>query len=101
MEAVETIGVIDPDSQSDVEEETQLSRGVFGVTESWGTKGLAPYMASFHASHALIFETPTSWPMDTRVAVHHRALRTALTSLTLRASPADWEDWKGGGGEAE
>jgi len=84
--AVETIGAIDPDADGDAEAETRLSRGVFAVARSWGTQGLAPYMLEFHAAHSLIFETPTSWSIDARVAAHHLALRAALAGLRGRAT---------------
>jgi hypothetical protein len=71
---VEQIGPIDPDDQED----EPLSPGVYQVSPSWGTKGLVSYVLQFHAPHVLIFETPTAWPMETRVAAHLAALDLVL-----------------------
>jgi len=71
---VEGIGPIDPNNQED----EPLSRGVYGISPEWGTKGLVPYALKFHVPHALIFETPTEWAMDKRAEAHLAALDTVL-----------------------
>jgi len=76
---VEAIGPIDPNGDSDEDEtDAPLARGVFEVAAAWGTVGLAPYVLKYHAPHVLIFETPTSWKMETRVAGHLAALKRVL-----------------------
>lgn len=75
---METIGPIDLDGDDDGGNEEPLSRGVYAVATSWGTKGLAPYMLKFHASRAIISETPSDWKMETRVTAHLSTLETVL-----------------------
>lgn len=85
IRAVEEIGPIDLDGDRDASESEDgeegsqpLSRGVFEVASTWGTVGLAPYVLAYHAPHVLIFETTTSWNIETRVAAHLAALKSVL-----------------------
>ena len=70
---------IDPDSGEDSE---PVSPGVFAISPSWGLVGLGPYVLHGHASRACIFETPTEWPLEKRVAVHRVGLDAALRHWT-------------------
>ena len=75
---IEKIGPIDGEvGESDL----PIADGVFQVDPAWGDAGLAPYLFHFHADHAMICETPTSWHLDRRTAAHLMALDTALESL--------------------
>lgn len=84
ISAVEAIGPIDADGDIGGEEDNEddsnepISRGAFAVAATWGTVGLAPYVLEYHAPHVLIFETPTSWEIDRRVAAHLAALKSVL-----------------------
>lgn len=84
ISAVEEIGPIDSDGDiggedgNDNDSNESISRGVFAVAAAWGTVGLAPYVLEYYAPHVLIFETPTSWEIDRRVAAHLAALKSAL-----------------------
>ena len=86
---------VDPDPEADAEE--PLSRGVYAVASSWGTKGLAPYVLTRHSPHVLIFETPTSWSLDARVEAHHQALSTVRAHYCDGRTPKALD----GGREAE
>jgi len=53
--------------------------GVYPVSMSWGTVGLAPYLLANHTPHVVITETPsTAWDLDRRVDAHLAALGTVL-----------------------
>ena len=75
---IEKIGPIDGEvGESDL----PIADGVFQVDPAWGDAGLAPYLFHFHADHAMICETPTSWHLDRRTAAHLTALDAALEIL--------------------
>ena len=75
---IEKIGPIDGEvGESDL----PIADGVFQVDPAWGDAGLAPYLFHFSVDHVIICETPTSWQLDRRTAVHLMALDTALESL--------------------
>ena len=74
VRAVETVDPVDPDAEGD----ELISKGLYKVTEAWGTMGLAPHVLKFHAPHVMIFETPTSWTIDQRARAHRRALDAVL-----------------------
>ncbi len=79
IDAVEKVGAIDPKGDSDEDDTDEpLARGVFEVAAAWGTAGLAPYVLAYHAPRVLIFETPTSWTMEMRIATHLAALKSVL-----------------------
>ncbi len=73
---VEKVGPIDPDSEDD--NDIPVSRGVYKVDPAWGIGGIVPYVYHYHADHALIFETPTGWPMAQRTAAHLAGLDSVL-----------------------
>lgn len=76
IEKVEPIGTIDGDTDPDDE---PLSPGVYPISESWGTVGLAPYLLHYNADHVYMGETPTcQWTMDQRARAHLAVIETAL-----------------------
>ena len=77
VQAVENVGIIDPDGEDD-ENDIPISRGVYQVAPSWGTGGVVPYVYHHHADHVLIFETPTAWPKSQRTAAHLAGLDSVL-----------------------
>ena len=75
---IKKIGPIDGEvGESDL----PIADGVFQVDPAWGDAGLAPYLFHFSTDHAMICETPTSWHLDQRTAVHLTALDAALEVL--------------------
>ena len=75
---IEKIGPIDGEvGESDL----PIADGVFQVDPAWGAAGLVPYLFHFNADHVIICETPTSWHLDQRTAVHLTALDVALEAL--------------------
>lgn len=56
IERIKPIGTIDPD---DDEDDPPISPGVYPISFNWSIKGLSTYILKFHASHAIICETPT------------------------------------------
>ena len=46
-----------------------------------GVQGLSPYLLRFHAEHVIISETPTTWPLEQRSALHLAVLDTVLKQL--------------------
>ncbi len=77
VKKVTSIGPIDLEDSG--EDTTPVVKGVYNVSSKWGTKGLAPYLLHFHTKHVLITETPTSWQIDKRAALHLGLLDAALT----------------------
>ena len=72
-----TIGPIDTEDSG--EDTTSIVKGVYNVSPEWGEKGLAPYLLKYHTKHVLITETPTSWQIDQRAALHLALMDAALT----------------------
>lgn len=72
-----SIGPIDTEDSG--EDTTSIVNGVYNVSPKWGTKGLAPYLLHYHTNHVLITETPTSWQIEQRAALHLGLLDAALT----------------------
>ena len=77
--AVKTIGSMDDDDSGESDE--LISEGVYEVAEKWGVQGLSPYLLRFHAEHVIISETPTTWPLGQRSALHLAVLDTVLKQL--------------------
>ena len=76
---IEKIGPIDGEAG---ENDLPIADGVFQVDPAWGDAGLVSYLFHFHADHAMICETPTSWHLDRRTAAHVTALDAALNILS-------------------
>ena len=76
---IEKIGPIDGEAG---ENDLPIADGVFQVDPAWGDAGLASYLFHFHADHAMICETPTSWSLDQRTSAHVTALDAALNILS-------------------
>lgn len=72
-----SIGPIDTEDSG--EDTTSIVNGVYNVSPKWGAKGLAPYLLHYHTKHVLITETPTSWQIEQRAALHLGLLDAALT----------------------
>lgn len=77
VQQVTTIGPIDTDDSG--EDTTTIVKGVYNVSQNWGTKGLAPYLLKYHTKHVIITETPTSWQIDQRAALHLALMDAALS----------------------
>ncbi|MBT3269387.1 M14 family metallocarboxypeptidase [Candidatus Poribacteria bacterium] len=78
IERVAQIGPIDADSDPD---DPPITPGVYPVSSSWGTVGLAPYLLAYHAPHVIISETPSAaWDIERRVAAHLAALEVTLAT---------------------
>ncbi len=72
VRAVAEVGNIDEDTDPD---DPPISPGVYPVSTSWGTIGLAPYLLATHTPHVVITETPSrAWDWEQRVRAHLRAL---------------------------
>ena len=78
--AAKAVGALDPDDPG--EDAPDLIEGVYKVADSWGTQGLVPYLLHFHSEHVIIFETPTAWRLEQRVALHLTILDTALNAIS-------------------
>ena len=76
---IEKIGRIDGEAG---ESDLPIADGVFRIDPAWGDAGLAPYLFHFNADHVMICETPTSWHLDQRMAVHLKALDATLKVLS-------------------
>ena len=74
---VTAIGPIDTEDSG--EDTTSIVKGVYNVSQKWGTKGLAPYLLHYHTKHVLITETPTVWSFEQRAALHLGLLDAALS----------------------
>ena len=78
IERVGHVGPIDPESEAEVEADDRICFGAYEVARSWGQSGFVPYTLHHCTDHGLISETPTSWPLEQRVAAHLETLDTAL-----------------------
>lgn len=78
--AAKAVGPIDPDDPG--EDAPDIAEGVYQISPTWGTVGLAPYLLHFHSEHVIIPETPTVWQLDQRVALHLTVLDTTLTLIS-------------------
>lgn len=73
---VKNIGPMDDDDSG--ESEVLIGDGVYEVAQEWGVQGLTPYLLRFHTEHAIISETPTTWPLEQRSALHLAVLDAVL-----------------------
>ena len=69
---------IGPVDEDEGEDELPISPGVFKIDPSWGVLGFTPYTYAHHTDHVMMTETPYSWPLEQRVAVHLVALDALL-----------------------
>ena len=81
IERVEAVMAIDPDGEES-DDSDPVSRGVLCVQESWGLQGMITYVAAYHTPHAVMFETPSAAPLETRVAAHLAAFNKILEHLS-------------------
>ena len=80
--AAKAIGPIDTEDPG--EDAPDIVEGVYKVATTWGTQGLAPYLLHFHSEHVIISETPTTWQLEQRAALHLTILDTALNIMLER-----------------
>ena len=79
--AAKAIGPLDPEDPG--EDAPDLAEGVYKVADSWGNRRFwTPYLLHFHSEHVIISETPTTWLLEQRVALHLTILDTALNTLS-------------------
>ena len=75
IQKVRKLGAIDEETD---EIDIPIGPGHLQADPGWDNRGIVSYAYTHHSDHVLIFETPSTHPMDERISMHLTALEAVL-----------------------